>query len=78
MTSPILRYLLAFSFFIALPLTTSAQEAEQGSHAQSIVGSTDRTAGQGYGHKDTLWHLANIDHQRWHMLALLRHQHFGP
>lgn len=69
MANTIIRFFLAFSLSSALPLTTSAQDTEQGSDAQPIVGSTDRTAAKGYRHQETLWHLANIDHRRWDVKA---------
>jgi CubicO group peptidase (beta-lactamase class C family) len=46
-----------------------------------MAGSTARTAQQGYSHKETLWHLANIDHRRWDVKAdeTLRFLHLnGP
>jgi len=43
----------------------AAQDRQQQEADPAIVGSTDRTAAQGYSHTETLWHLANIDHRRW-------------
>jgi hypothetical protein len=69
MSNTMLRFALVFCLAIASPLTARAEDTEQGSLAQPIVGSTARTAGQGYNHKETLWHLANIDHKRWDVKA---------
>jgi CubicO group peptidase (beta-lactamase class C family) len=60
-----LRLSLAVSFLSVLPLATKAQDQKQPSDAQKIVGSTARTAGQGYSQAETLGHLANFDHRRW-------------
>lgn len=42
-----------------------AQEPQQQDAEPAAIGSTERTAAQGYSHTKTLWHLANIDHRRW-------------
>jgi CubicO group peptidase (beta-lactamase class C family) len=60
-----LRLSLAVSFLSLLPLATKAQDQKQPSDAQKIVGSTARTAGQGYSQAKTRGHLANFDHRRW-------------
>ena len=42
-----------------------ASAQEPGSTGEPIVGSTDRTAQQGYSQAETIKHLANFDHKRW-------------
>lgn len=61
---------LATVVLLFLCASSKAQVAESKGDATKVVdGSTDRTAAKGYSHKETLWHLANIDHRRWDVKA---------
>jgi CubicO group peptidase (beta-lactamase class C family) len=46
-------------------LLASEQDPAPDSSVEPIVGSTARTAHQGYSHQETQGHLADIDHKRW-------------
>jgi CubicO group peptidase (beta-lactamase class C family) len=61
----ILRITLALLLWGASFPLARAQDTDQGSAVQPIVGSTALTAQQGYSHTETLRHLANFDHKRW-------------
>ena len=61
----LLRITLALLLWGASFPLARAQDTDQGSAVQPIVGSTARTAQQGYSHTETLRHLANFDHKRW-------------
>ena len=61
----ILRITLALLLWGASFPLARAQDTDQSSAVQPIVGSTARTAQQGYSHTETLRHLANFDHKRW-------------
>ena len=56
---------LALALWLWCVVFARAQESEPTSANQRVVGSTARTAGQGYSHKETSRHLANFDHRRW-------------
>jgi len=61
-----LKYTIIMCIVAALLLSAFPQESDG---APQIVGSTARTASEGYSHTETLWHLANIDHRRWDVKA---------
>jgi CubicO group peptidase (beta-lactamase class C family) len=46
-----------------------AQDVVDATAEPQIVGSTARTAAQGYSQTESRWHLANIDHKRWDVKA---------
>lgn len=63
------RVALALWLVSGWAMMVEAQDLDQSSEDQAIVGSKARTARQGYSHKETLWHLSNIDHRRWDVKA---------
>jgi CubicO group peptidase (beta-lactamase class C family) len=65
MSSTLLK--LALVLCVAGPWgpSASAQNPDPDSAVEPIVGSTARTAQQGYSHTESLGHLANVDHRRW-------------
>jgi hypothetical protein len=60
---------VALAVWLVCVVFARAQESEPTPANQRIVGSTARTAGHGYSHTETQWHLADIDHQRWDVKA---------
>jgi CubicO group peptidase (beta-lactamase class C family) len=63
------RIVLVLSLLAAGILAANTAEPDQGSAADGIVGSTNRTAGDGYSQSETLRNLANFDHRRWDVKA---------
>ncbi|TWT84548.1 6-aminohexanoate-dimer hydrolase [Planctomycetes bacterium CA13] len=60
-----IRSLFAVLILSSFSVPAIAQETKEGINTEAIIGSTARTAGQGYTQAETLEHLGNFDHPRW-------------
>ena len=69
MTRTYFKFGAAVALGLAAVGLSPAQDAVDATAESQIVGSTDRTAAQGYSQTESRWHLANIDHKRWDVKA---------